>query len=735
MSEQKHLLGNSPINNLDEDLFNFKHYAIKVKKIIQLNSSNPEPITIGVYGKWGEGKTSFLNLLRHKIEHFEKDENGKEYLIYDFNPWRYSNEEEMLFDFFDGIAKKFYIKKESSIKEVGKWISKYSKYLKAIKISTTVGIPKFFNTTVEFNPDEIFKALGEDLEGEQISLEYFKDKINNKIKATNFKVVVFIDDLDRLDKNEIYTILKLIKLNANFDNFIFITTLDSEHVSKAIKDRYGENDEDGKLFLEKIINIPIHLPKIEEEDLKLYFEKKLDEVSKKLELNQYKEEEIRLIKQELQLNLFKSPREIIRVLNSFYIDALGFEKEINLRDLFWIEFLKVKDENLYDEIKKYYRRDKILVHFEGQSEFINFNDDSSAKSSSIYFKEPNGTRKKFIEEYPKSYFIIDNLFPLNLERSDVENNSFDLNLNINSVNHFDKYFSFHTENKLKNIIVEDIKHQIIVKNEENLMAGLKNLFINEKLNYKAIYKLESLIKFYKDDVDNDNRDFFYLFLIKNLELIPKTSQDVSGIDTKTNIIEMLGAILNSTNNEHDLNEKISIEIAEILDINFLCHFVRKFRIEQSKFKTNLEKLISDKAKLNYDLDNLMYIDPKDSVKMIMFYWKKNDFESFEKHIKETLNSIDRIKKLIRNFPGFWNNKYYGALTKENYDYMKTLIEVNFVFEKIEEYDNEVISKIRDFKQYEIDEVQECTEDENLEQFVYWYLYEKNQNEKIDKILN
>lgn len=415
MLEQKHLLGNSPINNFEEDLFNFKHYADKVKKIIQLNSSNDEALTFGIYGKWGEGKTSFLNLLKNKIEHFEKNENGKEYLSFDFNPWRYSNEDEMMFDFFDGISKRFYVEKNTPIQEVGKWIQKYSKYLKAIKISATAGIPKVLNGKVEFSPDKIFDSLGGDLKGEQISLDFFKDKVNHAIKKANFKVVVFIDDIDRLDKNEIYTILKLIKLNANFNNFIFVITLDSEHVAKAIKDRYGNDDEDGKLFLEKIINIPIHLPKIEEEDLKFYFEKKLDEVSKKLDLDQSKEEEIRLIKQELQLNLFKSPREIIRVLNSFFIGAFGFEKEINLRDLFWIEFLKIKDENLYDEIKKYYRTDEIMVFFEGQSEFINFNDDSSKQQNLIYKKEPNGTRKKFIEKCPKSTFIIDNLFPLNLE--------------------------------------------------------------------------------------------------------------------------------------------------------------------------------------------------------------------------------------------------------------------------------------------------------------------------------
>lgn len=730
MSENKHLLGYEPINNSEQDLFNFKHYAEKVKRIIQLNSSNKEPLTIGIYGKWGEGKTSFLNLLKDKIEHFEKDKNGKEYLIFEFNPWRYSNEDEMLFDFFDGISKRFYVDHQTKIQKVGTLITRYSKYLKAIKISSSIGIPKRLGTSISFEPSKIFEALGEDLSGEQITLDKLKDKVNEAVNSANFKILVFIDDLDRLDKNEIYTILKLIKLNANFDNFIFITTLDSDHVAKAIKNRYGESNEDGKVFLEKIFNIPIHLPKIEEEDLKFYFEKKLDDISKKLELNQNKEIEISLIKQELNLNQFNSPREIIRVLNSFFISAFGFENEINLRDLFWIEFLKIKEEKLHEEIKKYYREDRIKVFFEGKSEFINFNDDDSKLKNSNSTKEANGTRLKFKNEYPKSFFIIDNLFPLNLERNDINNNSFDLNLNINSINHFDKYFSFHTENKLKNITIENIKNQVILKNEENLIAGFKDLFKNEKLHYKALYKLESLIKFYKDDVDVDNRDFFYYFLTKQVELLPKTSEDIFGIDSKTRIIEMLGTVLNSTNDENNKNKKLSLQISKNLDVNLLCYFVRKFRVEQSKFKIDMEILISDKAKQTFNKDNPVFLNPKTSVKMIMHYWNLNNPINFKKHISESLTDIIRVKKLIRNFPGFWNNTTFGGLTKENYDYMKKLIDVDILFNKIKEFENILIEKVN-IKNYPIiDESEEASEDENLEQFIYWYLKENNDRKML-----
>lgn len=127
-----------------------------------------------------------------------------------------------------------------------------------------------------------------------------------------------------MDKEEIYTILKLIKLNANFSNFIFIVNLDSKQVAKAIKHRYGDDIEDGKLFIEKIINIPIHLPRIEEADLKEFFRDRLFKVKTNLGLKNFEKIEgaFKEIDSEFSGNYFSSPREIIRVLNSFLLELL-----------------------------------------------------------------------------------------------------------------------------------------------------------------------------------------------------------------------------------------------------------------------------------------------------------------------------------------------------------------------------------------------------------------------------
>ena len=726
MSENKHLLGNEPINNVEQDLFNFKYYAERVRKIIQLNSSNKEPLTIGIYGKWGEGKTSFLNLLRDKIEHFDKGKNGKEYLTFDFNPWRYSNEDEMLFDFFDGIAKRFYIEDKTKIQKIGTLVTRYSRYLKAIKISTSIGIPKSLGTSVSFEPSKIFEALGEDLGGEQITLDKLKDKVNKSINEANFKVLVFIDDLDRLDKNEIYTILKLIKLNANFDNFIFITTLDSEHVAKAIKDRYGDDSEDGKLFLEKIINIPIYLPKIEEEDLRFFFEKKLLQISKNLDINDRKEKELQEIIYDFDNGIFDSPREILRILNSFFIGAFGFESEINLRDLFWIEYLKIKEPNLYNIIKNYNSFGSKGI-FNGQSIIINLNDDIetyTTQSILDYNEKRNGTRMRILTSFSKHEQIINLLFPNKTEKEiDVE--IFDNNLNINSVQHFDKYFSFHTNGKVEISKVNKISQHIKNRDKTSLIKEMSEFFENNNVeDQKKIYKVQKLIK--NSEIENEGK-FLFEFLFENLDLIPEV-EDGFGENSRLRIIKSIANKLNNSD-ENDFVIELSKKID---DLEMLLGYIISFDRDKP-YLQDIEKLFLEKSKEKLDGNTVFYNDSENVLnRWFLEYWNKYEPKEFEAYIEKSILNIDIIKHLIRNFSTIFNGKKFGALSEEKFNFMKKSINIDFIFQKINEFDKELIESV-DVKNFYFDNYDETTLEHNIKQFIYWYKIYKNRENIINKL--
>lgn len=709
-----HFLNENSINTPNEDIFNFKYYANNVQKLIQQNANNKEPITFGIMGKWGEGKTSFLNLIKHKIEHFDKKEGDCEFLAYDFNPWRYSDQDEMLFDFFDGLSKRFYLNDTTDLQEIGLYISKYGKYLKAVKIASTIGMPvNTFLKKFSFDINEIFKALGEDLKQKNLTLEVLKNKVNAKLINAKFKVIVFIDDLDRLDKDEIYTILKLIKLNASFANFVFIVAIDSEHVSKAIGNRfsnYSNDITDGKLFLEKIINIPIQLPRIEIEDLQNFFEIKLREIINNLYfLDKNKKDNLfKDIRDEFTHVNYRSPREIIRVLNSFFISSISLQEEVDLKDLFWIEWLKVVNESLYSQIKNYQTEKGLGAFFVSQHEIINFNDEVhiNGQDSSL----ANGTRKKMIERYPDYEWFLNKMFPIIVDHDQSK-----LFPYINLTEHFDKYFSYHLIGKISNIKIKKIEGLIKDKDIDGVNKMFVELYNSGIEENKIIFKLQEIIKNIKIE---DGRDFFFNYIFDNLNFIKDSGQNMFDIDSKIRIIELTARTLDS-DIEND-NKKVAIELGEKLDVNELCYFTRKTK-DDKLYKPHLEQLIVDKAKKQFSADlKPLYLDPKNPTnKMIMHNWKKYNSDEFNKYIINSLINLERVKILIRNFPGFWNNSFFGALGFREYDYMKSLINVDSLYNKIVEFNPELVDKIdKDYENFH--ESDESTIEQNLEQFIYLY---------------
>ena len=70
---KSYTLSDTPITNEEDDLLNYSPYAKKIQKLIQANTGNSDPITIGIYGEWGQGKSSFLNLIEHQIDLFQKE--------------------------------------------------------------------------------------------------------------------------------------------------------------------------------------------------------------------------------------------------------------------------------------------------------------------------------------------------------------------------------------------------------------------------------------------------------------------------------------------------------------------------------------------------------------------------------------------------------------------------------------------------------------------------------------
>ncbi|WP_417799423.1 hypothetical protein [Tenacibaculum sp.] len=92
------------------------------------------------------------------------------------------------------------------------------------------------------------------------------------------------------------------------------------------------------------------------------------------------------------------------------------------------------------------------------------------------------------------------------------------------------------------------------------------------------------------------------------------------------------------------------------------------------------------------------------------------------YIEHNIDTMEGVKKLIRNFPAFWNNEYHGNLEEQNYQYMKELVDVEKLYDRIKSLEPDLL-KIDNLIDIFVDET--VSEDKNLQQFIYWYQKEND----------
>lgn len=706
MSNKDLIANEAPIQVKQEDLLNFYPYAEKIKEVVQGYSSNPYPLTIGIYGKWGSGKTSMLNLIERHIEIFQKEKEDKRYIKFHYNPWLYQSKEEMLFDFFENLTSKLVYSRDTNLQKAGKLINTYSKYLKSVKLSASIGIPKLFNAGATFEPYQILKQLGEDLKGKRPTIFELKEEIDKTLLESNKKIIIFIDDIDRLDKEEIYTLFKLVKVNADFKNLIFLLCLDPDHVANAIYSRYGKKVKAGKDFLEKIINIPIQLPLIEEPDLDHFVKKKIELI---LKTKKIKKEWVDELYNSLNGHFFNNPREIIRILNSFAVSLYAIGDEVNIHDLFWIEYLKIKFPVTYNKIKSYgqgFKSNSILLNS------ITFNDFWDQKDNA-----ETGLRKELKEFNSDSFSIVDYLFPMVKHKiiSAYENKGLkpekilNAELRINHINHFEKYFSFHLKGKISELKFSNYLNHAYNGDEQRAIAILKDLISNSEERI-VVYRLSSEIEKEKKDQYKNH----FPLLVKNLGIF-------KGVERHKHSLELARYIGEKLRLSIERDKELILQLIDIPDTEHAGWLIGAFDFRtQYSFKEKVEYIFI--KKLKEEKSNPFY-EIKSIAKMGMEFWSKQDQAGFESYMLKSLDQRSNLDNFIQIFPNLWNSEIVGVFQEEHYIYITKAIHLNP--KKIE---GKILLHYPEFKDFKIENVNLDQREEytmnsaknNIEQFLYWH---------------
>lgn len=323
------LFDDNPIKEEEDDDLGYHKYAKSVVEKIE-KSRFDAAFAIGVNAPWGMGKTSFINLI---IKNLNKENN----IVVKFNPWDCQNPEAIIKDFFNSLQEEIRPYHSSLARRLTDYSNRLIKINDGI-ISNTIHIAVASIAGVE-------------------SLDKIHEEINNALKKINKRLIITIDDIDRLNSKEIIEVLRLIRNTANFYNTFFLVAYDRNYVINSLK---TQKTHQAETFLEKIFQIEITLPQFD----KYVLLNKFNKIISPHINNQYFEE----VQNSIWGTIFKpsrlrhslnNMRDVTRLANSVVLNYSELQGEVLFDDFIKLEIIRLKYPTVYEML--YRKTEQILA--------------------------------------------------------------------------------------------------------------------------------------------------------------------------------------------------------------------------------------------------------------------------------------------------------------------------------------------------------------------------------------
>lgn len=334
---QHSFYSDTPITTQEEDLFrNTSFLAEQLARDI-CNYSDNKSIVIALTGSWGVGKTSVINLC---IDFINKGKcaNKPRPIILRFNPWYYSGTDQLMHLFCTELYET--IRREGNralADSLRSWYKKVTRGWSSARVLFRLGIP-FSGFDISFE-----KTQNE-------TLELLKKNLDDELKRLNRKILVVIDDIDRLESRKIREVLQLTRMLSDLSNIIFLLAFDKSVLLKTL----GEDVVMSEKYIEKIIQIPIEVSPPLPQMLKKWLRSLLSDLSPDFSPEEGSQQETRwrTVRRILE-RLFVTPRDVVRFMNLMRFRFLPVQKDVDAIDFFAATVLEMFAPEFYLTLREY----------------------------------------------------------------------------------------------------------------------------------------------------------------------------------------------------------------------------------------------------------------------------------------------------------------------------------------------------------------------------------------------
>lgn len=453
-----------PITKSSDDKLNRQSFAESLAHVL-LQSSFPTSFTVGLYGAWGSGKTSLLNMIIEQVESKNND-----VIVLRFNPWLCSDPKQLITQFFKQLASAIKIKKPAA-DTMCELVDQYADIFDAANLIPYAG-------AVIAAAGKVFTNKARNrINQKNNDLQRKKDEIICKMVEEHLKILVSIDDIDRLSEEEIISVFQLVKALADFPNAVYLLAFDYDVVVHALGTvQHG----DGREYLEKVIQVPFEIPAPSMASIHDALFSKLNGILGDISEDRWDKATWTELFQFGIKGYIGSIRDVIRYSNVFYLKYQLLQDETDPVDLLGLTCLQVFEPTVYSLLNNY--RDTICGSDSSYSyEHQKAEEEKVKKAVSVILPAGVAANEEAAKNilgilFPKMKLAFGHSFSFGRY---YDHREFLINCNIAAPQCFDRYFSLSLEdNAIPTAIMRKLMYEA---NESELLTGINQLYQDGKI--------------------------------------------------------------------------------------------------------------------------------------------------------------------------------------------------------------------------------------------------------------
>ena len=335
----------SPLCPSDKDRLGFTDFAHHLADVF-LHSNLSGGLIVGLEGGWGCGKSSVANIALHKLEG-DKDTTIR---VVRFAPWIVGSRSELIQELFrefeDAASELLPYEDQDKTKNLLRQYARAAPLLAKGAEFAALAEPRIMFLA------KFFRLMG-DHASERVtpSLAKLNKELRDKFANLKHPVVVFIDDLDRLEPAEAAEVLRLVRAVANFPNVAYLLAYDPQHLAKCLERATGVGD--GRAYLKKFVQASATVPVPMGVDLKAWLTEELEAIFDRTDMSPTTVERLNRATSCWCTEYVTTPRDVVRVSNALKVYLAPVADKVDPADGLFVQILRIFRPELHEWVERH----------------------------------------------------------------------------------------------------------------------------------------------------------------------------------------------------------------------------------------------------------------------------------------------------------------------------------------------------------------------------------------------